>query len=213
MREWTFLEIDVNTWKRKEHFEKWITFDEPFHGVTVLLDMTNCMNNAASADYKVFPRYMYHFLLALNDVEPMRYRLLDGKPIVFDEVLSGLVIMNDNDTFAYGHLEKNRNFEEFCLAFEHEKERIKNRGTLHDDLKLLNITHFSVLPWTSFVSLSHARKYGTDDSIPKITFGKIHQENGKYKMPMSIHVHHALVDGRDVAHFIQTFQDRLYKDI
>lgn len=212
MKKWSFSEINVSEWKRKEHFEKWITFDEPFHGVTVLLDITECFKKAEVSNYKVFPRYMYHFLLALNEVEPMRYRLLDGKPVVYDEVLSGLVVMKDNGTFAYGCLEMKDDFSDFHEAFEKEKERVKERGSLHDDLKLLNVTHFSVLPWTNFLSLSHARKYGDDDSIPKITFGKISNENGKYIMPMSIHVHHALVDGKDVAEFVSSFQRRLSQD-
>ena len=36
----TYHPIDVATWKRKEHFEKWIQFDEPFHGV-VQMDRLN----------------------------------------------------------------------------------------------------------------------------------------------------------------------------
>lgn len=212
MEEWTYSIIDVDTWKRKEHFEKWVDFDEPFHGVTVLLDITHCYNNAIANNYKIFPRYMYHFLLALNDVEPMKYRLLDGKPIVYDEVLSGLVVMREDDTFAYGRLKKNKSFTQFSEALELEKLRVKNRGSLHDEFPLLNIIHFSVLPWTNFISLSHARNYGEEDSIPKITIGKISEDNGKYVMPISIHVHHALMDGKDVADFINTFQHRLTED-
>lgn len=27
--------IDISTWKRKEHFDKWIQFDETFHRIVV----------------------------------------------------------------------------------------------------------------------------------------------------------------------------------
>lgn len=205
----SYRSINVATWKRKEHFEKWIHFDEPFHGIVVKMDMTDCYSFCMENGYKIFDRYMYHFLHALNKIEPMKYRLINGVPVIFDEVLSGLVVMRADDTFAYGQLVQMDNFEDFSSQMEYEKQRVIHRGTLHDTEKTPNITHFSVLPWTDFLSLSHARKYGSDDSIPKITFGKITENNGNYSMPMSVHVHHALVDGKDVADFVNLFQQTL----
>ncbi len=205
----SYTSIDVTTWKRQQHFEKWKNFDEPFHGVVVKLDLTKCQSFCTKNECKIFERYMYHFLHALNKIEPMKYRLIDGLPIVYDEVLSGEVVMRPDDTFAYGQLVKLDDFSTFREHLKLEKKRVIDRGTIHDTEKILNITHFSVLPWTDFIGLSHARKYGDNDSIPKITFGKITESNGAYSMPMAIHVHHALVDGKDVADFINLFQDLL----
>lgn len=205
----SYTSIDVSTWKRQQHFEKWNNFDEPFYGVVVKLDLTKCQSFCVENKCKVFERYMYHFLYALNKIEPMKYRLIDGLPIIYDEVLSGLVVMRPDDTFAYGHLVKLDDFTDFREQLKLEKRRVIDRGTIHDTEKLLNITHFSVLPWIDFMGLSHARNYGDNDSIPKISFGKITQSNNSYSMSMSIHVHHALVDGKDVADFINLFQERL----
>ena len=206
-----YKSIDVTTWKRHQHFNKWKSFDEPFHGVTVKIDLTKCRSFCIENNCKIFERYMYHFLNAINKIEPMRYRLIDGLPNIFDEVLSGLVVMRPDDTFAYGHLIKVNDFTAFREQLKLEKKRVIERGTIHDSEKFLNITHFSVLPWTDFIGLSHARNYGDNDSIPKISFGKITESNGNYSMPMSIHVHHALVDGKDVADFINLFQELLHE--
>lgn len=208
----SYKKIDVSTWKRREHFEKWKNFDEPFHGVMVKIDLTKCREFCIENGYKIFNRYMYHFTHALNAVTPFKYRLIDSLPVVFDEVLSGLVVMRPNETFAYGQLKKMDDFKAFNEQFLREKQRIIDRGTLHDVERLPNITHFSVLPWTDFIGLSHARNYKDGDSIPKITFGKITQKDGNYSMPMSIHVHHALVDGKDVADFIDLFQKLLNEE-
>ncbi len=136
-------------------------------------------------------------------------RLHKEKPVLYDEVFTGLVILKSDETFAYGHLCKTLNFEEFQEQMINEKRRIEARGTLHDEVRFPNITHFSVLPWTDFMSLSHARKYGDGDSIPKVTFGKITKFQDRYSMPMAVHVHHALVDGKDVAEFSNLFQELL----
>ncbi len=45
------------------------------------------------------------------------------------------------------------------------------------------------------------------DSAPKISFGKMTETNGEKSMPVSIHVHHALVDGVDVGRYIDCYQE------
>jgi chloramphenicol O-acetyltransferase type A len=74
------------------------------------------------------------------------------------------------------------------------------------------VIHFSSLPWIKFTSISHARSFSFPDSCPKISFGKISEVNGVKVMPVSIHVHHALMDGIHVGQFIEGFQKQLDKD-
>jgi chloramphenicol O-acetyltransferase type A len=63
------------------------------------------------------------------------------------------------------------------------------------------------VPWIRFTSLSHARAFSFPDSIPKISFGKMVEEGGRQSMPMSIHVHHALMDGFHVGQYIDLFEE------
>ena len=55
--------------------------------------------------------------------------------------------------------------------------------------------------------MKHAGSIQTGDSIPKISIGKLIQEKKKLLLPISISVHHGLVDGRNVAEFIQNVKD------
>ena len=72
-----------------------------------------------------------------------------------------------------------------------------------------NVIHFSAIPWIRFTSLSHARNFKFEDSCPKISFGKIFQREGRYFMPVSVHVHHGLADGSQVGQFFELFQSFL----
>ncbi len=72
-----------------------------------------------------------------------------------------------------------------------------------------DLIRYSVLPWFDFTSVSHARQFARRDSAPYITFGKITESAGRHTMPLSIHVHHALVDGSHVAEFLQRFEEAL----
>ena len=50
---------------------------------------------------------------------------------------------------------------------------------------------------------------GKGDSIPRILFGRCVREGKRMKMPVSVEVHHALVDGLDVARFFERFAANL----
>jgi chloramphenicol O-acetyltransferase type A len=47
------------------------------------------------------------------------------------------------------------------------------------------------------------------DSIPRIAWGKYFEENGKIKLPLSVQVHHALVDGLHVGQYFNAIQEIL----
>jgi chloramphenicol O-acetyltransferase type A len=69
--------------------------------------------------------------------------------------------------------------------------------------------HFTVLPWISFTSFSHARNFGREDSVPKIAFGKFTEQNGRVLLPFSVEVHHALMDGLHVGRYLARLQELL----
>ena len=71
--------------------------------------------------------------------------------------------------------------------------------------------HFTVLPWASFTSFSHARNWGREDSVPKIAFGKFTEEDKRTKLPISVEVHHALMDGLHVGRYLSQMQEALRK--
>ena len=60
-----------------------------------------------------------------------------------------------------------------------------------------------------FSAVSHARSFSFADSCPKVTFGKLTASDGQKMMPVSVHVHHALMDGFHVGQYLETFQEIL----
>ena len=75
------------------------------------------------------------------------------------------------------------------------------------DTARADVIRYSALPWFAFSEMKHAGSIQTGDSIPKISTGKLIQEKKKLLLPISISVHHGLVDGRNVAEFIQNVKD------
>ena len=59
----------------------------------------------------------------------------------------------------------------------------------------------------SFTSFEHAMRNHPSDSIPRIVWGKFFEINGKMQMPLSVQVHHAVVDGRHVGKYFQKIEE------
>lgn len=201
--------LDLNTWSRKDHFEFFNTFEEPFFGVTVDVDCTLTYLEAKEKGISFFLLYLYKSLQAANRVEPFRYRIIDGDVWVYEEVHASATINRPNGTFGFGYLDFYPDFELFRAEAIKEIKKVENSTGLIPSSSGENVIHFSALPWLNFKSLSHARSFSFKDSCPKISFGQVREENGCKIMTVSIHVNHSLMDGFHVSEFVNTYQELL----
>jgi len=72
-----------------------------------------------------------------------------------------------------------------------------------------DLIYFTTLPWVSFTSFAHARKRGRGDSVPRIAFGKFLRESERTLLPISVEVHHALMDGLHVGRYLTRLEEAL----
>ncbi|MVN89576.1 chloramphenicol acetyltransferase [Mucilaginibacter aquatilis] len=201
--------LDLDKWPRKQHFEFFQQFEEPFYGVTVNVDLTLAYEHAKSAGISLFIYYLYQALGAANMVTPFRYRIEDDEVVVYDEVHASATINRPDSTFGFSHINYHPSFERFLEGAELEIARVQSTTELFPPSGGNDVLHFSALPWINFTSLSHARSFSRNDSVPKVSFGRITDIEGQKIMAVSIHVHHALMDGLHVGQYIQVYQDLL----
>lgn len=199
--------LDLETWKRKEHFQFFKQMQEPFFGVTVPIDCTIAYARAKELGISFFAYYLHKTLVAVNDTEAFRYRIIDDEVYIFDCIGASATILREDKTFGFSLMEFDDDLNEFAEITRKEVARIQETtGLITRDFSI-NLIHFSALPWVNFTSYSHARSFTFPDSCPKVSFGKMIEENGKKTMQMAVHVHHALVDGYDVGLFISRFEE------
>lgn len=201
--------LDIENWNRKEHYLFFKQMDEPFFGITTTIDCTKGYETAKQLGTSFFVYYLHKTIVAVNTIEPFRYRIIDDKIYIFDTIDVSATIMREDQTFGFSLIEYSPNFEVFAANAYQEIERIKNTpGLFTWESPNDNVIHFSALPWINFSSLSHARSYTFPDSCPKISSGKMMIDNdGKRTMSISIHAHHGLIDGFHVSQFIDCFQE------
>lgn len=199
--------LNIETWERKEHFNFFKQFEEPFFGITVQIDCTRAYQLAKENQKSFFLYYLHQSLVAANQTEPFRYRISNDQVLVYDTVKASPTINRNDGTFGFGYMDYHRDFFKFEARATKEIERVRNTTGLKPATSGENVIHYSSLPWLDFTAISHARSFSFPDSSPKITFGKMTEKKGKKSMPVSIHVHHALMDGYHVGLFVEKFQD------
>lgn len=199
--------LNIENWNRKSQFCFFKQFEEPFFGVTVNIDCTIAYDIAKAGGHSFFLYYLHKSLMAANQSASFRYRIDKDDVIVYDKINASPTINRPDGTFGFSYMDYYEDFEIFAAAAQKEIERVQQTIGLIPASSNENVIHYSSLPWINFSSLSHARRFSTGDSIPKISFGKMMTENGRRTMSLSVHVHHALMDGYDVAKYIDLFQE------
>ncbi|MFK7807764.1 MAG: CatA-like O-acetyltransferase [Saprospiraceae bacterium] len=201
--------IDIQTWSRKAHYEFFNTFEEPFYGVCVNVDCQTAYEQAKLLNTSFFIYYLYQSIKAVNATEAFCYRLENDEVYLYESINAGTTIDREDGTFGFGYIPYDADYHIFEVAALAEINKVRSSVNLDTGPERHNVIHYSSLPWLNFTSLSHARHFSKKESIPKITFGKVTIVNGRRQMPVSIHVHHALVDGRQIGEYVDTFQQFL----
>jgi chloramphenicol O-acetyltransferase type A len=199
--------LNLETWNRKEHFMFFKQMEEPFFGITTSIDCTKAYIKSKELNVSFFAYYLHKTLLAVNQIENFRYRIIEDEIYIFDKINASATILREDKTFGFSLIEFDSDLEQFAEITKTEIARIQTTSGLFTREFSENLIHFSAMPWINFTSFSHARSYTWPDSCPKISFGKIMDENGKKTFAMSIHVHHGLMDGIHVGEFVDLFQE------
>jgi len=203
--------LNQTQWNRKEHFDFFNEFDEPYFGIVSEIDCTKAYQISKNKGQSFFAYYLHKSLLAVNQVEEFRFRIKKKEVIVYDEIHSSSTIGRDDGTFAFTFVPYSANFDVFNNSLKEEIKAVKNSTGLRikDDDSRIDVIHYSSIPWNSFTGLTHARNYKRKDSAPKITFGKMFQKGDQKIMNVAIYVHHGLADGFHIAKHLELFQKLL----
>ncbi|HEY6046547.1 MAG TPA: chloramphenicol acetyltransferase [Pyrinomonadaceae bacterium] len=203
--------LDIENWSRRELFNFFIGYADPYFNVCVQLDVTEFLAFVHARSTKVSLALHYFAMRVANEIEPFRYRLKDGKVVIFDSVHGGTTVLLPNESFAYAYFEYQPDFEKFVAEMGQAVEVVRTgsgplKPTMRDD-----VIYHTTLPWIPFTSFKHARTPGRGDSIPRIVFGKFSKDGARTIMPISVEVHHALMDGLHVGRYLNRLEEVLAK--
>ena len=195
--------LDVEKWKRREHFELYRRFANPFFSVTVELDVTDLWQRTrAPGGPSFFLASVFCALRAANAVDAFRARVRDDRVWIHDQVSIGPTVLRPDQTFAFARLEPARTFAEFATRSAPVIREACEIRPLVVTYATDDVIYQTTLPWMRFTSFSNAID-GAGDSVPRVAFGRVSEDRNRWKLPVSVEVHHAVVDGVDVAAFLE----------
>ena len=148
---------------------------------------------------------------AVNLIEGFRLRMEDDKVVCYDTIHASATLNNKDKLFAISFIEYDDDLLKFSENIKQEEQRLQKINGLgvNNDTMRKDVIHYSSVPWFKITGLTHARNYKFKDSVPKITFGKFEEINGRKIMNISINGHHGLIDGYHAGKYLETFQELL----
>lgn len=199
-----FQLIEQEAWKRKEYFDHYFKHVPCTYSMTVKLDITGLK------DKKLYPTLLYGLATIVNRHEEFRTAMNEnGQVGVFSEMMPCYTIFHkDTQTFSNLWTAYTADYTEFCARYREDMERYGNtEGMMAKPNPPENTFPVSMIPWTTFEGFNLNLKNGYDYLLPIFTFGKYQQDNGKYYIPLSVQVHHAVCDGFHTSRFINELQE------
>jgi len=203
--------IEIDTWIRKEHFNWFKNFDEPFWGIVSEVDCSIAFENSKKENIPFYHNYLHKSLMAINLLEEFRCRIENESIVCYDKINASATLNNKDGLYAMSFLEYYESLQEFSKIAKEEEARVSKISGLgvNSDTYRTDVIHYSSVPWFKLTGLTHARNFKFNDSVPKITFGKFEQIGKKKIMNISINGHHGLIDGSHAGKYLKLFQELL----
>lgn len=201
--------LDMERYKRKQHFEYFNSLSYPYVGLTVNVDITDFIKKVKTKNLPFFLTVCYCVSKAANGVPEFRQRILDHKIIEFDNCKTSHTVALEDGTYCYCTLDSHMPFSDFLPYAEREQEMARHNRTINEEEGAVYDKIFiSTLPWISYSALVQPVPVPAD-SNPRITWGRYVEQGDKTVMPVSVLCHHGLVDGMHIASFYQLLDKQI----
>lgn len=199
--------IDIENWSRKSTYDFFKNYEDPFFNITANLEVTNLYDFSKKNKLSFSLACLYVAIKSINEIPEFKLRFKNDKVVSFDVVNIGSTVLNEDATFSFCDFPYKSSISEFVENGKRVIENHKKGVCFEANEDELAVVHCSTIPWVSLTGFKHARKGDEKNmGIPKIVFGKWFEENDIKKIPFSVEVHHALMDGLQVGMLYEKMQ-------
>ena len=207
-------EIDINNWERYRNFEFFKNFSNTTYGMNVRMDVTKLVKHAKENNESFFIDLLYIVLKGLNSVDEMKMRLVNDKPVIYDDINPAFTVMTRTGTYENVRFKNSHDFKDFYEIahkyIEAAKEQVSIKKDDYNPKDCYDEYYITCAPWVDYTHISHPIP---DDkgsqSIPRICWGKYSCNDNRYALTLNITVSHMFVDGYPLSMTFNTIQDLL----
>lgn len=215
--------IDLETYPRKAHLKYFMSMQYPQTCVTADVDVTDLRRFCRAENCSFFLAFLHVVALSADSIPQFRQRihrltpeeLLLPKYASFPKSgsLSGFEIREysqsptshtesaGNDLYGYCCLRHHMPWNEYIVSATEQQRKIRENLSLDEDSEIEAFYFPSCIPWIRFSQIIHPM-VDRFDSNPKFSWGKYSEDfRGRLMMPLTVAVHHGLVDGLQLGKF------------
>jgi chloramphenicol O-acetyltransferase type A len=204
-----FTELDIDNWPRRNTYEFFKDYEDPFFNFTANVDITTVYDFCKQNGLGVSLTLLFYSLVTANQIREFRIRLVDGRLVEFDRIHATQTILNDDETFSFAYFEMKPDVFQFNESGKKAREMYKELRSFDVESHRFDLIYYSAIPWVSFTSFKHASRLDRRQTIPRIVFGKLFEDSDRMLMPLSVEANHMIMDGFHVGKFFTSYQDTL----
>lgn len=199
---------------RRKHFEYFRSMALPQFNVCAPVAVDALLAWLGGHDETSFTIAMVYLITdAANAVPELRQRIRGDGVVEHDLVHPSFSVeTNETDVFSFCAVPFQQPFGAFEEAAQAQVQRMRTDPSFEDAPGRDDFLFLSAMPWIAFTGITHASRCPQDDAVPRISWGKYERrcacEPTRY-LPVSIQVHHALVDGRHLGRFYEHLEASL----
>lgn len=202
--------IDLATWPRRDHFQLFRSQEWPYFSLTVEVDLSTWLPATRAAGRPFYTTLVHEVMTAVNRVEALRTRIRGDEVVLHDQVDVSFTVPWREELFNFCLVDFTPDREAFLArsqaAIAHAQAA---DGLLLDDPARDGMIFISCLPWLPFTSMTHPVHSTRGDSIPRISWGRVIERDGRLLLPLNLQLHHGLADGVHVARFVEALNNQL----
>ena len=199
-----FRRVAFSDEHQQKHFDFFRSMNHPHFGVCASVEIGGWLEIAREQELKTTPAIVYLLTRVANEIPQLRRRIRGDQVVEHDVVHPTFSVATDvSDAFSFCHVDFTPDLAAFGKQATIRMQRMRTDPVFEDDPDRDDYLFMSPLPWISFTSVHHAMSYHPHDSVPRISWGKFFEADGRTMMPLSLHAHHALVDGVHAGQFFQ----------
>ena len=199
------MTIDYERWPRRERFEFFSAVSQPFFSVSFNVDVTKLYKYTHSRGLSFYYALCWAVTKAVNSVDEMLYYIEDGEIFKHEEMLCSFTDMKKgSEDFYIVTLPCEGSMDEFCKAAK--AKSMAQTAFINLDSEGKNLIFISCIPWLELTGTINERNFDRDDNIPRVVWGKYHDENGKKTLNISVECNHRFCDGIHIAKFARELE-------
>ena len=186
--------IDLKSWPRREIYEFFSGVSQPFYFLSFETDVTALRRYTRREGLSFYYAMVWVLTRAVNSVPAFLLALRDGRLVRLDRRCPSFTDLKpDTECFHIVTLDIGDSLTDYCRMAR--AQSMAQSCFIDASKESDGLIYLSCLPWLELTCITNERDFDPDDSVPRISWGKYRERDGRTLLNLSLEVNHRFIDG------------------